>query len=139
MSGTGTTFNLFSKGYYSPQVMDEVSNPHNMGHMADADFAGTYTGPCKDMMAIYIKVDGEYITKAGFFTDGCESTTSCGSILSRMVEGLTRAEAGEITDTQMIGKLGGLPKAKEHCASLTWTALRMALTKWDEESGISKP
>lgn len=57
---------------YSEKVMDHFIHPRNVGEIPNADGVGKVGNPiCGDIMALYIKVDGNIITDAKFKTFGC--------------------------------------------------------------------
>ena len=113
---------------YSAKVIEESSNPSNMGPMPEPDAHGIIHGCCGDTMEIYLQLDGDRIEKATFVTDGRDSAVACGSMLTKMLRGMSLEEAGKITPEDLIAALDGLPKAKVHCANLTLNTLRKAMT-----------
>jgi nitrogen fixation NifU-like protein len=112
---------------YSAKVIAESSNPAHMARMDGPDAWGIIHGCCGDTMEIYLRLDGERIAGATFMTDGHESAIACANVLCKMVDGLSRAEAGRIRPEDMIAALDGLPPAKVHCATLTANTLKKAL------------
>jgi nitrogen fixation NifU-like protein len=88
---------------YSAKVIEESSNPSNMGSMSEPDAHGIIHGCCGDTMEIYLRLNGDRIEEATFTTDGRESAIACAS---------------------------GLPEAKVHCAKLTVNTLRQAIDNW---------
>lgn len=120
------------KELYSAGVIAESSNPSNMGRMLEPDAYGIVHGSCGDTVEIYLRLDGNRIETVTFTTDGRESVIACGSILTKMVRGLSLEEAGNITPEGLIAALGGLPKIKAHCANLMLSALWDAIANWGE-------
>ena len=112
---------------YSARVIEESSKPSNMGPMSEPDAHGIVHGCCGDTMEIYLRLNGDRIEEATFVTDGRESAVACGSMLTKMLRGMSLEEAGRITPEDLIAALDGLPKAKVHCASLTLNTLRDAI------------
>jgi hypothetical protein len=68
---------------YSAKVIEESSNPSNMGPMSEPDAHGIIHGCCGDTMEIYLRLDGDRIEEATFTTDGRESAIACASSNSR--------------------------------------------------------
>jgi len=95
--------------------------------MSDPDAYGIIHGCCGDTMEIYLRLDGDRIEEATFMTDGRESAIACGSVLTKMVRGMSFKEAGKIMPEDLIAALDGLPEAKVHCANLTLNTLREAI------------
>ena len=116
-----------SQALYSAKVMVESSNPSNVGRVPDPDAYGVIHGCCGDTMEIYLRLNGDRIEEATFVTDGRESAVACGSMLTKMLRGMSLEEAGKIAPEDLIAALDGLPKAKVHCANLTLNTLQQAL------------
>ena len=112
---------------YSAKVITESSNPSNRGRMPDPDACGIIHGCCGDTMEIYLRLDGDKIEEATFATDGRESAIACGSMLTKMVRGMSLEEADKIVPEDLAAALDGLPEAKAHCAKLTLNTLREAM------------
>ena len=60
-------------------------------------------------------------------TDGCGPTVACGSMLIKMVEGKSLAEAAAIEAAELIVSLDGLPPEHIHCATLAVNTLHQAI------------
>ncbi len=112
---------------YSDKVLEEAHNPRNLGHMSEPDAYGTVHGWCGDTMEIYLRLDGERVREITFMTDGCGSSVACGSMLTRLVQGKSLEEAGQITSADLLAALGGLPEESTHCAELAVNTLREAI------------
>ncbi len=115
------------KKIFSAKVIVEYNNPHNIYRMVDFDSHSVLTGSCGDTMEFYIRLKGDTVSDLSFMTDGCGATVACGSILTRMVEGVTIEEARKVTSSDLIETLEGLPDENLHCANLAVNALRTAL------------
>lgn len=115
---------------YSAKVIAESSSPSNLGRMSDPDAQGIIHGCCGDTMEIYLRLDGDRIQEATFATDGRESAIACGSVLTKMLWGMSLEEASKIAPEDLIAVLGGLPKAKVHCANLAVRTLQQAIASW---------
>jgi nitrogen fixation NifU-like protein len=122
---------------YSARVLAEARQPHNMAVMGYADAYGLVFGPCGDTMEFFLLLDGRQLKKATFMTDGCGPTVACGSMLSRMVEGMSLDQALAIEPEALILALDGLPAEHVHCATLAVNTLREALANCtpEEEDG----
>lgn len=112
---------------YSAKVIAESSNPSNRGRMPDPDACGIIHGCCGDTMEIYLRLDGDKIEEATFATDGRESAIACGSMLTKMVRGMSLEGTDKIVPEDLTAALDGLPEAKVHCAKLTLNTLREAI------------
>ena len=65
--------------------------------------------------------------QATFQTDGCGSSTVCGSFAAELAMGKTPDELTDITGETILEILGGLPKEDRHCAFLAADALQESL------------
>lgn len=113
---------------YSDKVIEEFCNPHNLGRMPNPDAHGLVHGWCGDTMEIYLRLNGEKIEQASFTTDGCGSTIACGSMLTRMVTGMSLEKASAVQPQDLLKALNGLPEANAHCATLAVNTLQNALS-----------
>ncbi len=112
---------------FSARVLAEARQPQNMGVLDEFDGYGLVFGPCGDTMEIFLRLNGERIEQASFMTDGCGPTVACGSILTRMLQGKSLAEAAAIEAADLIMALDGLPPEHIHCATLAVNTLQQAL------------
>ncbi len=112
---------------YSETVVEHNLNPRNIGSFPDADGYARITGPCGDTVEMWLKVDNDTITRAGFTTDGCGTTIASGSMTTEMATGKSPAEAQRIGQQEVLDALGGLPEDSEHCALLASNTLKAAI------------
>lgn len=112
---------------YSETVLDHAQRPRNLGEIPGADGYGTVTGPCGDTMEIFLRINGDRIMNAGFWTDGCGPSVASGSMVTELAKGKSIAEARGITPEVVLESLGGLPEENEHCALLAANTLREAI------------
>jgi nitrogen fixation NifU-like protein len=117
---------------FSKEVVAEFRNPANVGRMDDPDGEGVADGLCKDTMDIFVKVARGRIERCTFWTDGCGVTIACGSVLTKLVTGMSIEDAAQLVPETLESRLNGLPDDHRHCASLTVIALRNALRNYEE-------
>ncbi len=122
------------------KVAEAISNPKNVGEMADADSVGTVgNSECGEMLRLWVKYreqDGEkVIDKASFQSFGCETAIAVASLATELIQGKTAAEAMEMKPEELSGELGPLPPMKIHCAELVQGALRDALSPESQALG----
>ena len=122
------------------KVAEAISNPKNVGEMADADSVGTVgNSECGEMLRLWVKYkeqDGKkIIDKATFQSFGCETAIAVASLATELIQGKTAAEALEMKPEELSGELGPLPPMKIHCAELVQGALRDALSPEDQSLG----
>jgi len=113
---------------YNEVVMDHFKNPRNVGEIPDADGVGEVGNPaCGDIMAFYIKVNGNILEDVKYKTFGCGAAIAVASMVSELAKGKTIDEALNITNKSVIEALNGLPKKKHHCSNLGADALHRAI------------
>jgi nitrogen fixation protein NifU and related proteins len=119
-----------TKEAYGDVAFERWLNPIYMGSIDNPDGYGRVTGSCGDTMQIFLKFENDRIKKASFQTDGCGSSTVCGSFAAEMAIGKNPDQITEITGEKILEKLGGLPKEDEHCAFLSAETLQEALHEY---------
>ena len=119
---------------YSAKVIEQVHDPRNLGRMPEPDVWGLVHGWCGDTMEVYLRLEGERIKEVTFMTDGCGPTLACGSMLTRLVQGMSLEEASGIGPEDLIAALDGLPEGSVHCAELAVSTLHNALVNWRAEN-----
>ena len=124
---------------YSPKVMQNFSNPQNVGEIPDADGVGTVGNPvCGDLMTIYIKVKDDRLEDVKFKTFGCGAAIATSSMITQMAKGKTIEEALKITRNDVANELEGLPPQKMHCSNLAADALKAAIDDYRKKNADSK-
>ena len=112
---------------YGEAAFERWLNPKYQGTLDDPDGYSRITGRCGDTMEIFIKFENGKIKDATYRTDGCGSSSVCGSYAAEMALGKTADEMLDVTGEAIIEKLGGLPEEERHCAFLAAEALQEAL------------
>lgn len=140
---------------YQQLILDHNRRPQNFRIMpeADAQVEG-YNPLCGDQMKVFVKFDRDVIEDVSFIGSGCAISKASGSMMTLAVKGKTRAEAEAIFQRFRdmvtgqphaalppgLGKLAVFAGVCEFpsrvkCASLSWHALRAALT--GEKHGVT--
>jgi len=78
-------------------------------------------------MEFFVRLNGERIEEVSFMTDGCGPTVACGSMVTKMAQGRSLAEAAAIEAAEVLLSLDGLPAEHVHCATLAVNTLHEAL------------
>src|SRR5438876_11938706 len=123
------------------RISDAMSNPQNVGELANADAVGTVgNSECGEMLRVWVKFKEEkgkkIIDRATFQSFGCETAIAVASLATELIRGKTPEEALALKTEELAGELGPLPPMKIHCAQLVEGALRSAL---DPEKPGEKP
>lgn len=113
---------------YSETFKDHLTHPRNAGELPEANAVAEESNPvCGDRLRLSLLVSDGRIEAARFLAYGCPPTLACGSALAEMLEGLTVAEALQLTRKEIVSAVGGLPSRKQHAAALAIETLRMAI------------
>ena len=118
---------------YSETFKEHLSNPRNVGELADADALAEQSNPvCGDRLKLSLRVGGGRIASVRFLAYGCPPTLACGSALTVMLEGMRLEDAARLTRQDIARAVGGLPARKGHAAALAVETLRAALEQVDD-------
>ena len=116
-----------TRAVYGEVAFQRWLKPLYMGAMEDPEGYGRVTGTCGDTIEMFLQFESDRVKKASFQTDGCGSSTVCGSFAAELAHGKTPDEVTEITGEAILGVLGGLPEEDRHCAFLAAETLQTAL------------
>lgn len=125
---------------YSPQVLQHLVSPVNVGELEDADGTGeSGDAACGDVARFTVRVRDNVIEEARFKVQGCAACIAAGSALAGLVSGAGLLEAARISRADIERELGGpLPEGKEHALVLVVDALHKAFEdRWDRVAGES--
>jgi nitrogen fixation NifU-like protein len=119
-----------TRAAYGDVAFQRWLKPLYMGSMDNPDGYGRITGSCGDTMQIFLKFENDKVKEASFKTDGCGSSTVCGSFAVELALGKSPDEIFDITGESILKKLGSLPEEDRHCAFLSADALQEALNEY---------
>jgi nitrogen fixation NifU-like protein len=105
-------------------------NPRYRGPLDASDSHARVTGKCGDTMEIFLKFNDDRVCDAAYLTDGCGSSTVCGSFAAEMAVGKNPDELIAITGDAILEKLGRFPEEDRHCAFLAAETLQEALNQY---------
>ena len=83
----------------------------------------------------FLKFEKNKVKAATFLTDGCGSSTVCGSFGAELALGKTPDELVEITGETILKILGKFPEENRHCAFLAADTLQDALNDYMIKGG----
>lgn len=116
-----------TRAAYGEVAFQRWRKPLYMGRIELADGYGRVTGSCGDTVEIFLRFEKGKVKHASFQTDGCGSSTVCGSFAAELALGKTPDELTEISGETILEILGGLPEEDRHCAFLAADALQESL------------
>ena len=119
-----------TRAAYGDVAFERWLKPLYMGGINNPDGYGRITGSCGDTVQIFLKFKNEKVKEALFQTDGCGSSTVCGSFAAELALGKSPDEILEISGESILKKVGGLPEEDKHCAFLSAEALQEALNDY---------
>jgi len=133
---------------YQEVILEHSKAPRNYRKPAVVNKEAEGFNPlCGDRCTVYIDMDGDAIKEIGFQGSGCAISRASASMMTQMLKGKTKAEAGELFEqfhklvtgnadakakADELGKLkvfSGVSKypARVKCATLAWHTLQSAL------------
>lgn len=115
---------------FGEKGFDRWRNPRYHGPMMDADSHARIRGGCGDAMEIFLKFDNNRVEKASYVTDGCGSSTLCGSFTAELAHGKSPEELFDLTPGDILEAIGTFPEKDAHCAKLSILTLHEALNKY---------
>jgi len=130
---------------YQQVILDHSKSPRNFRSISNATRqVEGYNPLCGDKLILYLKIDGDTVVDAAFQGSGCAISTASASLLTQIVKGKAKSEAGnlvngvialltgkseEIEDAPKLMVLSGVKQfpARVKCAALCWHSLEEAL------------
>ncbi|MCB2200144.1 iron-sulfur cluster assembly scaffold protein [bacterium] len=126
---------------YSQKVIEEFTNPENVGEIEGADAVATEGSPaCGDMITYNMIIDPEthIINDVKFRSYGCASNIATASVATKIAKGRTIEEIKKLTPKAVTEELDGLPAVKIHCSVLAINGLKAAIREWEKKQGLRK-
>ena len=113
---------------YSAKFKEHLAHPRNAGELPEANAIADETNPiCGDRLRLSLIVKDNRIEAARYLAYGCPPTLVCGSVLTELISGKTTDEARQLTRSDLLDAIGGLPSRKHHAAALAIETLNSAL------------
>ena len=119
-----------AKAAYGKVGFERWRNPRFNGPLEDADASGGLKGGCGDTISIYLKFSNNRVEKASYTTDGCASSSLCGSFTAELAHGRSPEELLELEPDDVLNKIGTFPEGEKHCATLAVKALQDAVNNY---------
>lgn len=126
---------------YTEKVRDHYLHPRNVGEIEQPDGFGEIGNiTCGDALRLTFKLDGDgRVADIKFKTFGCGSAIASASVLTEMCKGKTLDEIKKISNNDIAGALGGLPREKMHCSVMGQEALEAAITFYETGGRTTEP
>jgi nitrogen fixation NifU-like protein len=119
-----------TKAEFGDVAFDRWQNLLYVGAMDNHDGYGRITGSCGDAMQIFLNFEKDKVKEATFLSDGCGSSTVCGSFAAELALEKTPDELGETSGETILKILGSFPDENRHCAFLAADTLQDALNDY---------
>jgi NifU-like protein involved in Fe-S cluster formation len=124
---------------YSKKAIEFYVNKVNVGTLETPSVITTFLGPCGDLIKLYLKIGAkDTIDDAKFHYLGCPGSAASASAMTTLLKGSTVNQAKKMTEDDIIKELGGLPKLKHDCATLSIKTLRKAIAEYEKQKGRSE-
>lgn len=128
---------LLKESGYSNKAIELYLNRVNMGVLEKPDIVETYTGPCGDVVRLYLALDKNHVIKdAKFQYLGCPGVATAASAVTSLLKGKTIEAAKEITEDDVLNVLGDLPDPKIDCVELVMRTLKKAIANYERNKKI---
>jgi nitrogen fixation protein NifU and related proteins len=122
--------NTETRAAYGQRGFERWRNPRYRGVLENPDGYARITGSCGDTMQIFLRFQNDRVKEATFQTDGCGSSTVCGSFAAELALGRNPDELAEVAGETILDLLGNLPEEDRHCAYLAAETLQAALDNY---------
>lgn len=126
---------MVESGYSSKAITLYVDNV-NVGKLENPSITTTFLGPCGDLIKLYLKINGKNIIEdAKFHFLGCPGSAFSASAMTTLLKGKSIEEAKKMNGGDILTELGGLPKSKLDCTTLSIKTLRKAIAEFEKLTG----
>ncbi|MFA5573373.1 MAG: iron-sulfur cluster assembly scaffold protein [Candidatus Bathyarchaeia archaeon] len=130
---------LMAESGYSKKAIDLYVNKVNMGPLENPSVITTFLGQCGDLIRLYLQISNtDKIENASFYYLGCPGSATSASAMTTLLKGMTVKQAKQLTEDDIVKELGGLPKSKSDCTTLSITTLRKAIAEYEKQKGRSE-
>ena len=126
---------MVESGYSSKSIKFYVDNV-NVGKLEKPTVVTTFLGSCGDLIKLYLKINEKNIIEdASFYYLGCPGSASSASAMTTLLKGKTIDQAKKMTGDEILAELGGLPKSKLDCTTLSIKTMRKAIAEYEKLMG----
>ena len=127
---------LMVESGYSSKAIEFYVNNVNVGKLENPTVVTTFLGSCGDLIKLYLKINEKDVMEdAKFYYLGCPGSASSASAMTTLLKGKTIDQAKKMTGDDILTELGGLPKSKLDCTTLSIKTLRKAIAEYEKLMG----
>ena len=127
---------LMVESGYSNKAIEFYVNNVNVGKLENPTVVTTFLGSCGDLIKLYLKIsEKDVMEDAKFYYLGCPGSASSASAMTTLLKGKTIDQAKKMTGDDILTELGGLPKSKLDCTTLSIKTLRKAIAEYEKLMG----
>lgn len=121
---------------YSKKAIELYVNKVNVGTMQSPSIATIFLGPCGDLIELFLRINKRRIVKeAKFYYLGCPGSAASASAMTLILKNKTLDQAKQLTENDILAEIGGLPKSKRECATLSVKTLQKAIAEYERGQG----
>lgn len=121
---------------YSKKAIELYTNNVNVGTLENPTVVTTFLGPCGDLIKLYLRInERDVIEDAKFYYLGCPGSAASASAMTTLLKNKAVNQAKKLTEDDILLELGGLPKSKLECATLSVKTLRKAIAEYERLRG----
>jgi nitrogen fixation NifU-like protein len=120
---------------YGATVLEHFRRPRNQRTLDRPTVAREAYNPlCGDRVRMELEILDDRVRLAAFTANACAICTAAASLLTERLTAQTVADAGAVTDEDLIAALAtDLPPARVACATLPLRAVREALAEFQSQ------
>ena len=128
---------LMRESGYSEKAIVLYMNNVNVGKLENPSVTTTFLGPCGDIIKLYLKINEKNVIEdAKFHYLGCPGSASSASAMTILLKGKTVKQAKKVEESDIMLELGGLPKSKRDCTTLSTKTLQKAIAEYEKMKGL---
>jgi nitrogen fixation protein NifU and related proteins len=124
--------NIFdeAKEAYGEKGFQRWRHPRYCGRIENPDGYARVSGTCGDTMEIFLKIENDRVIHASYITNGCASSSICGSFAAELAIDKYLDEVTDITAEAILKQIGRLPPEDSHCTTLAAETVQEALNNY---------
>ena len=113
---------------YNDKILNEFFNPQNVGVIKGANGKGKIVNQeNREIMKIFLKLNGETIEEAEFQTFGNPASIVCCSVATRLIIGKTLSDAEKITEKDILAELDSVPEENKYAVLMAVETVKDAV------------